>query len=606
MRSEGFGLAMRWWLWNRKEEKQQPVKVVAKKWIGVFRKSSKKLQTSKQKDQNADHVNLPKVASSVPQPVPVTIKSSDLLTSQQDGFRTPSSVSPPSSPDDFQASSSAFPPSSPVAPQAGGDAEHPDHYSVSTSAIKVCPDQPNEVNSGSFAGPFAAAGPSLQNSYTKYADTRSVDSSVEVLVRIPGSIVHLIDEEGSEVLASGEFLLAKIVQNGNAIAVFARVGENFQWPVAKDETTVKLDASHYFFSLQIPAQEKKEGKTVPEYEKLSRGFHRHPSASKESGKSILFPFQSSPRPTAETISYGVTFTVEDNEESLKSLDRLLDQYSFFSKPRVVQEVPIESDEKDTAQEAGSTEKEKEDKTLSEVSILAGSPEKLATPVLTEEDEKQQSEEISTEYWTTIAPNVQQYNSRLARAIATGSGHIIRGIFWCSDATIFSLERGGAFMKCRLRQNSRLTQISPRTMNNIKRAKKISGMSEKVAKAVLSGVVMSTEFFTSFMVKSKTSRRFVKLLPGEVALVSLDAYAKIFEAVEVAGNHVWKKSSLVTSGIVSHRYGPQAAEFTQEGLAAAGHVFGTVWTVSQIRNAFNPGSAAKGPVLVKSVAKAAGW
>jgi len=34
--------------------------------------------------------------------------------------------------------------------------------------------------------------------------------------------------------------------------VYARVAEEIQWPLAKDETTVKVDDSHYFFSFRVP------------------------------------------------------------------------------------------------------------------------------------------------------------------------------------------------------------------------------------------------------------------------------------------------------------------------------------------------------------------
>ncbi|KAF8405407.1 hypothetical protein HHK36_010312 [Tetracentron sinense] len=64
------------------------------------------------------------------------------------------------------------------------------------------------------------------------------------------------------------------------------------------------------------------------------------------------------------------------------------------------------------------------------------------------------------------------------------------------------------------------------------------------------------------------------------------------------------SSFVTTELVSHRYGEQAAQATNEGLGAVGHAVGTAWAVFQIRKAFNPKSAIKPKALAKSVAKKA--
>ncbi|KAK4857254.1 hypothetical protein QYF36_026096 [Acer negundo] len=38
------------------------------------------------------------------------------------------------------------------------------------------------------------------------------------------------------------------------------------------------------------------------------------------------------------------------------------------------------------------------------------------------------------YWTTLAPNVEDYNSSTARLITTGLGKLIKGILWYGDVT----------------------------------------------------------------------------------------------------------------------------------------------------------------------------
>ena len=80
--------------------------------------------------------------------------------------------------------------------------------------------------------------------------------------------------------------------------------------------------------------------------------------------------------------------------------------------------------------------------------------------------------------------------------------------------------------------------------------------------------------------------------------------KICDAAEVAGKNVMSTSSTVTTGLVSHRYGDEAAKATSEGLDAAGHAVGAAWAVFKIRQALNPKSVLKPTSLAKSAAKSA--
>lgn len=61
------------------------------------------------------------------------------------------------------------------------------------------------------------------------------------------------------------------------------------------------------------------------------------------------------------------------------------------------------------------------------------------------------------------------------------------------------------------------------------------------------------------------------------------------------------TSVVTTGLVSERYGEEAGKATNEGLGAAGHAIGTAWAVLKIRKALNPKSAFKPTTLVKAAA-----
>ncbi|KAK1296543.1 hypothetical protein QJS10_CPB15g00433 [Acorus calamus] len=265
------------------------------------------------------------------------------------------------------------------------------------------------------------------------------------------------------------------------------------------------------------------------------------------------------------LNYGVTFSASKGRDGLlRELDGVLENYSAFSVQKVSKKV----------EEIG----------------------KVGRAV--------EEEKAAGVYWTTLAPNVEDYSGSVARVIAAGSGQLIKGIFWCGDVTVDRIKWGSEFMKKRMDPKLKPAKISPKALRRIKRVKKVSKMSDKVVSGILSGVVKVSGFFTSSVVNSKAGKKFFGLLPGEIVLASLDGFGKVCDAVEHVGKNVLSTSSVVTTGLVSHRYGDQAAEITHEGLGAAGHALGTAWAVFKIRKALNPKSAIKPTTLVKTAAKTA--
>lgn len=158
----------------------------------------------------------------------------------------------------------------------------------------------------------------------------------EVLLRIPGCKVHLMDEGEATELANGEFTLVRIFDDNVSLATIIKVGEDIQWPLTQDEPVVKVDAVQYLFSLPI-----EEG---------------------------------------DLLSYGVTFSEQSGGSSLGLLDSFLKDLSCFSCP------------------ASTTRNNNVD-------------------------------------WKEFAPRVEDYNNVLAKAIAGGTGQIVRGIFTCSNAYV---------------------------------------------------------------------------------------------------------------------------------------------------------------------------
>ncbi|KAI5068309.1 hypothetical protein GOP47_0016654 [Adiantum capillus-veneris] len=381
----------------------------------------------------------------------------------------------------------------------------------------------------------------------------SSQGSEETLLKIPGAIVHLVDGDESAHLATGIFSLVRLAsQDGNGIAVFAKVGDDLQWPLAKDVPTAKLDENHYFFTLHVPP-EAEDGE-------VDDRTHGHDGP--------------------DMLNYGVTFANDGGNSLLAELDKYLEQYSFFSLPQIVQGAPerkaeLEKEVKekgkghlDRLEEFlfGKTNPPAKPVTIPEDAKLNAVPASISSPA----EKKKYVEEKSSAYWTTLAPNVEEYSSSMAKGIASQSNTVIKGLFWCSDATIQQLERLGDYAKARIKTKEKPSQISPRTMRNLRRA----------------------------------GKKFFRMLPGEVALVSLDVFVKVFDAVEVAGKSVLTSTRVVACGVVSHRYGEQAAEAAHEGLSTAGHVFSTAWTISKIRKALNPNRASSSKLSKKALMKAA--
>ncbi|KAG6541474.1 hypothetical protein Mapa_017148 [Marchantia paleacea] len=395
----------------------------------------------------------------------------------------------------------------------------------------------------------------------------------QVLVTIPGAIAHLIDREESPHLGSGDFQLIRFVQEKTKVVVIAKVGDDLKWPLVQEMPTVKLSPTQYYFSLKVPKD------LDPHVESSSDQEKGHSPLGNEPGQ-------------METLNYGVTFPAsssDDQNARFQELDSYLERYSTFSAPTIVQ--------KDG------------DKDVKDVEHLPSAqdpsfPGKVVPAETLATDGRMVTEETSAAFWTTIAPNVDDYNSKAAKGIATGAGHVIRGILWLSDATVQQLDSGHGYMKSKFKPKSDPSKISPTTIANMRRVRKMTGMTDKVAKGVLGGIVYTTGLFSSAVINSPPGKAFFKLLPGEIALVSLDAFGRVFDAVEKAGTDVMSRSSSVTQDFVNYRYGEAAKELTEEVNKTAGHVTSTVWTFTKIRKAFNPKNFVSKTSMLKAVAQQA--
>lgn len=356
----------------------------------------------------------------------------------------------------------------------------------------------------------------------------------ETLVRMPGRAVVNLVEAGEDVsdspqLGSGEFSIVRLVQGNTGIALFVNVGEDVRWPLTKDEPTLKLDARHYLFSIRPPPDEE---------------------AADKDGTEIL--------------NYGVTFADEEGLEGLDLLDSFLQQHACLSLP---------------AESTGG-----------------------AAPKSTRSAKGGSKENPEAAYWTELAPRVEDYNTAVGKAIAAGSGKIIKGLFLCTNAYSSQVQSGGESVRSRVTKAESKTaatadyqkKTSPqvkisRTKRNIRRAKRLSRMTEKLSENVLAGIVTVSGAVTAPVVGSKAGQKFFSTSPGDVLLASLDAFNKVLDAAEIVGKDALSAASEATVEIVANRFGEEAGEVTHDTFAVAGHGIGTAWNVIKVPEAINPAS-----------------
>jgi spartin len=175
------------------------------------------------------------------------------------------------------------------------------------------------------------------------------------------------------------------------------------------------------------------------------------------------------------LTYGVTFPAQGYDKALPVLDSLLERYSHFSSPTLIHGDKAKEEQLKRNKEGGLYV------TSKGMNILANRnntttdntyggmvipPEKVASNG--KKVQLQINEQNQAEFWRTMAPNVDDYGSSVARGIATGSGQIIKGIFWVRDSTVAQLDNGSIYMQSKLKANDKEHKVSPRVLRNLHR------------------------------------------------------------------------------------------------------------------------------------------
>ncbi|KAJ1393556.1 Senescence/spartin-associated [Sesbania bispinosa] len=191
-------------------------------------------------------------------------------------------------------------------------------------------------------------------------------------------------------------------------------------------------------------------------------------------------------------------------------------------------------------------------------------------------------------WKEFAPRVEDYNHFLAKAIAGGTGQIVKD------------EKNGVVARENMSNKTASASKKNKINKNLKRVRKLSKMTEKLSKSLLNGVGIVSGSVMAPVVKSQQGKAFLRMLPGEVLLASLDALNKVLDAAEAAEKQTFSATSKAASRMVSNRFGENAGEATEHVFATAGHAANTAWNVFKIRKAINPASSATSGVLKNAV------
>jgi spartin len=169
------------------------------------------------------------------------------------------------------------------------------------------------------------------------------------------------------------------------------------------------------------------------------------------------------------LTYGVTFPLQGSDTALPVLDSLLEHYSHFSSPTVVHE----DKEKDEWMEKNP----EEGLHIASRSMnipTDGKPNDYNGMVIPPQQVTRRGKKMDiternqADFWTTMAPNVDDYGSSAARAIATGSGQVVKGIFWVRDSTVTKLDNGSIYMQSKLKENNKPHNVSPGVLRNLHR------------------------------------------------------------------------------------------------------------------------------------------
>ncbi|BFI25559.1 spartin [Marchantia polymorpha subsp. ruderalis] len=197
-----------------------------------------------------------------------------------------------------------------------------------------------------------------------------------------------------------------------------------------------------------------------------------------------------------------------------------------------------------------------------------------------------------QFWSNIAEDVEQYSKRLAQHIKNGSTIAVSGIALGGEWATWGIEQGGLRAKSKFTKTSAAGakgdggDMSPRMRSRVAQARRMSAVAKLLSRTVLKGAISATGHVANTLgtaIGSSAPFRAVLNSDGgrEVAVASVDAFAKVAEAVETAGKSLASATLSVGTDLVHHRYGEQAGQVVQEGMVVVGDMINSMWTLNKI-------------------------
>ncbi|CAA7037195.1 unnamed protein product [Microthlaspi erraticum] len=196
-------------------------------------------------------------------------------------------------------------------------------------------------------------------------------------------------------------------------------------------------------------------------------------------------------------------------------------------------------------------------------------------------------------WKEYSPKAGEYKSVVAKAIAGGTGHIIKGIFACSNSYSKKVHKGGSEIKIRKETEEKSGDASEsneadkngtdkknKLNTNLQRVEKMWNASESIGATVLDGEGMVSGIMIAPVVKSKLGKALLSTAPGEVFLASLDSFNKILGAAEAAEIQAHSASSMAATKLMSKSFGEKAGKTTGKVLETTGSLGRTAWKIQK--------------------------
>ncbi|CAN7011646.1 unnamed protein product [Brassica rapa subsp. trilocularis] len=203
-------------------------------------------------------------------------------------------------------------------------------------------------------------------------------------------------------------------------------------------------------------------------------------------------------------------------------------------------------------------------------------------------------------WKEFSPKAEEYKNVVAKAIAEGTGHIIKGIFICSNSFSKMVQKVGSeitITKETGEKSGHDTEINggdnnrtPKnnniiTITNIARVETLWEASEMIGAMVLDGEGMISGLIMAPVVKSKLGKALLSTAPGEILLASLDSFDKILGAAEAAEIQTHFATSMAATKLVSKSFGENAGKITGKVLETTGSLGRIVWKIQKAMDPF---------------------